>query len=800
MRQLAPRIDVFIRQRVAGRQPRCACPGSTRASRPEMPKRAAPPDAGSGGKADAGVGGLKSRSGRVVKPKLFDDGTVAVPVAVLKEDAGGCEGHHGGRGGGPAAACDPGHDGASPEAPEEGRGSQEAAHHGHGGGHHHAHTSEDEALSGEGPMGSMSREGSRNSGRTARSGSVGRDESGRLAGGGRTRGRGGRGRGEAGGGIFKQAAVEVLRHEKRLMSTGEIARVALKRGLIKCTGKTPEATMASALYTDIKRKARFEGHSVFIRPHEGLFGLREWIEQGVVFQDDYAEEMAKRARATFGAYLGLPGLPPLLAHGLPGGPGGERGGAGAGAGGHPGLPGGAYPHPALMGYTGLPPHMGLVPPGLEGFHPHPGAPYLAAAAAAAMGRKASPSESPDGLMELLSAAEELHRSNSKDLDGPAGKGTREDRAPSTAETRERTAPKSAAAPAGRAAAAAADGAAGQRTPAAAEGARAPGSAEGAAPMDVEPGADGERQQQRQQHADEEGGGGGGAAARPASEVQDVAELLAAVAAERPKEGTPEGPHGFPGFPGPHAYPYPLPPYAYPPPYYHPYYGPPAAYAMPPAPAAGGRRGAAAAAQREAGGGLSDDGGASHEGEEGGLLAQLVVRGSNRPFAGGGGSAPGGGRPPAPATGQEQVNTNILNLPLPDLDAAAGAGAGETGAPPAARVPAERLKEAEAQVMAMEKEMGMEHPEVGKAYLSLSRLYVADCADSTAKQLAEAALGRAYDIMASCQMSLQRRPACTSSFSFLLDRIRSAPGPPRPLGPAVANGDAHLALPSGVAAH
>jgi hypothetical protein len=39
--------------------------------------------------------------------------------------------------------------------------------------------------------------------------------------------------------------------------------------------------MASALYTDIKRK---EGHSIFIRPHEGLFGLREWIEQGVPFQ------------------------------------------------------------------------------------------------------------------------------------------------------------------------------------------------------------------------------------------------------------------------------------------------------------------------------------------------------------------------------------------------------------------------------------------------------------------------------------------------------------------------------------
>ena len=62
---------------------------------------------------------------------------------------------------------------------------------------------------------------------------------------------------------------------------GEIARLALKRGLIKCSGKTPEATMASALYTDIKRR---EGQSIFIRPHEGLFGLREWIEQGVPFQ------------------------------------------------------------------------------------------------------------------------------------------------------------------------------------------------------------------------------------------------------------------------------------------------------------------------------------------------------------------------------------------------------------------------------------------------------------------------------------------------------------------------------------
>ena len=64
-------------------------------------------------------------------------------------------------------------------------------------------------------------------------------------------------------------------------AAGDIAKLALKRGLIKCQGKTPEATMASALYTDVKRK---ESNSVFIRPHEGLFGLREWADKGLVFK------------------------------------------------------------------------------------------------------------------------------------------------------------------------------------------------------------------------------------------------------------------------------------------------------------------------------------------------------------------------------------------------------------------------------------------------------------------------------------------------------------------------------------
>ncbi len=56
-------------------------------------------------------------------------------------------------------------------------------------------------------------------------------------------------------------------------------RVALEKALINCQGKTPDATMASALYTDVKRKPET---SVFTRPEEGLFGLREWEDEGFV--------------------------------------------------------------------------------------------------------------------------------------------------------------------------------------------------------------------------------------------------------------------------------------------------------------------------------------------------------------------------------------------------------------------------------------------------------------------------------------------------------------------------------------
>ncbi|GFR48405.1 hypothetical protein Agub_g10299 [Astrephomene gubernaculifera] len=76
------------------------------------------------------------------------------------------------------------------------------------------------------------------------------------------------------GGVFKSAAFEILKQEERLMTSGEITKLAMERKLLKCTGKTPENTMASALYTEVRKKAHT---TVFIKPKEGLFGLKAWL-------------------------------------------------------------------------------------------------------------------------------------------------------------------------------------------------------------------------------------------------------------------------------------------------------------------------------------------------------------------------------------------------------------------------------------------------------------------------------------------------------------------------------------------
>ena len=77
-----------------------------------------------------------------------------------------------------------------------------------------------------------------------------------------------------------------------------LSRAAMSMGFIgKLPGKTPEATMASTLYTDIKKWKDGKPGSLFCRPREGLFGLREWTK------DKELSHLVEDADEFFGAGL-----------------------------------------------------------------------------------------------------------------------------------------------------------------------------------------------------------------------------------------------------------------------------------------------------------------------------------------------------------------------------------------------------------------------------------------------------------------------------------------------------------------
>jgi restriction system protein len=52
---------------------------------------------------------------------------------------------------------------------------------------------------------------------------------------------------------YKQVALYLLEREKRPMTAREIVAIAIAEGLIESTGKTPDATLAGQLYTDMQR-------------------------------------------------------------------------------------------------------------------------------------------------------------------------------------------------------------------------------------------------------------------------------------------------------------------------------------------------------------------------------------------------------------------------------------------------------------------------------------------------------------------------------------------------------------------
>lgn len=72
---------------------------------------------------------------------------------------------------------------------------------------------------------------------------------------------------------FKAAAYKILKSENHPLKSDILTDIALRKALLRTTGKTPEATMGAQLYTDIKK---YQDKSVFIQLGKNRFGLREW--------------------------------------------------------------------------------------------------------------------------------------------------------------------------------------------------------------------------------------------------------------------------------------------------------------------------------------------------------------------------------------------------------------------------------------------------------------------------------------------------------------------------------------------
>ena len=109
---------------------------------------------------------------------------------------------------------------------------------------------------------------------------------------------------------FKEVAYKVLLSEKRPLRIEDITRIALKRGLLRTAGKTPDATMGAQLYTDIKTKKE---KSVFAQLAKNRFGLREWglevIEDEInKAESDKALPANERKRSIVGDPINFEGL------------------------------------------------------------------------------------------------------------------------------------------------------------------------------------------------------------------------------------------------------------------------------------------------------------------------------------------------------------------------------------------------------------------------------------------------------------------------------------------------------------
>lgn len=93
---------------------------------------------------------------------------------------------------------------------------------------------------------------------------------------------------------FKEAAKKILEASGTAMSAAEITELALQQSLISTEGKTPSATMAAQIYTDILNNPNSE----FVKVDAGQFSLRKVSKQidglqGVAFHNQKIREQLR---------------------------------------------------------------------------------------------------------------------------------------------------------------------------------------------------------------------------------------------------------------------------------------------------------------------------------------------------------------------------------------------------------------------------------------------------------------------------------------------------------------------------
>lgn len=71
---------------------------------------------------------------------------------------------------------------------------------------------------------------------------------------------------------YREAALQVLRDNRKPLHYEEIAKQAIERGYIEPKGKTPQDTISTEISRDLRKNGE---HSEFIKYGKGLYGLRE---------------------------------------------------------------------------------------------------------------------------------------------------------------------------------------------------------------------------------------------------------------------------------------------------------------------------------------------------------------------------------------------------------------------------------------------------------------------------------------------------------------------------------------------